>query len=369
MRTTIGLLSVLSFAVVGFGCSADAGDELAGGGENDVELIEHDEEIDAPVQTGATTPSQVAAVPVEEPPQTLTAATNNCLANPSKTVLSGAFNSQYKDQPKNGSTVDARGASWTLTEDWISTPKASTNVCWVGGEFKLTFDDSKLSPTAAWADIWHHNGGQTLKYNQANWVFDSITIRHVGDAFNLSTGAQNFTIRDSHIADVHDDCVQNDDMHAGDVHHNFFEGCYAGFSARASAGDTPNDGHLNTWNIHDNVIWMKPTRSVYKGDSPGIGQIIKWEKTNPQYAPKLVFKNNVVRVGKLPFQKGSSGDAFFFPANTDFSNNILYWDGPGKAPASLQAWFNAAHNSRIVYAIDDWNLAVFYWVVSHPGVK
>ena len=307
----------------------------------------------------------------------------DCLGRATVSVIGGSSTSAYGGTPSTGSTVDARGASWTMTDAWLATPKSSRNVCWVGGELQLTVDDTALSsttctglgygapvvPRCAWGEIWHHNGGFTLKYDNAGWIFDSVSIHHVGDAFNLSTGAQDVTLRHSHLHDVRDDCVQNDDMHALTVHDTLFEGCYVGFSARATAGVTPNDGHLNVESIHDNLIWVKPMFSVYKGDSPGNGQIIKWEKTNPQLAPHLVFKNNVVRVGKLPFQTGSSGEDFYFPPDTEFAGNTLVWDGAGPVPASLTAWFNAAHGSTVTTSVATWDSAVAAWKAAHPGVK
>jgi len=348
------------------GASAKGGQAEAGAASSEEDEPTDTSSADAGGETptdedGGVVPKEEAGAPV--PP-------SGCLSAANVVKVSGAFTSQYSGQPADNSTIDARGASWTMKDGWLSTPKSSSNVCWVGGEFSLSVDDTSISPTAAWADIWHHNGGQTLKYNNTNWTFDSITVRHVGDAFNMSDGAQNFTIRHSHIVDVRDDCVQNDDFHAGDVHHNFFEGCYAGFSARATAGVTPNDGHNNLWSIHDNIVWIKPSRSVYKGDSPGNAQLIKWEKTNPQLAPKLAFKNNMVRIGKTPFQSGSSsGESFYFPPGIDFAGNTLYWDGGGTAPASLVAMFDAAHGSKIVYTSAEWDAAVAAWKSSHPDVK
>lgn len=326
------------------------------------------DDSDVSTDNGASPPKDDGGVTAQ--PDAGVVAPSACLSAANVVKISGSFTSQYSGQPANNSTIDARGATWTMSDGWLSTPKGSTNVCWVGGDFSLSVDDTSKSPTAAWADIWHHNGGQTLKYNNTNWTFDSISIRHVGDAFNMSDGAQNFTIRHSHISDVRDDCVQNDDFHAGEVHDNFFDGCYAGFSARATDGVTPNDGHNNLWSIHDNLIWIKPSRSVYKGDSPGNAQLIKWEKTNPQLAPKLSFKNNLVRIGKAPFQIGSSSsEPFYFPPGIEFSNNTLYWDGAGAAPASLVAMFDAAHGSRIVYTSSEWDQAVGAWKAAHPTVK
>jgi hypothetical protein len=290
-----------------------------------------------------------------------------CLSRSSVTAVTGNFSTGYRGQPANGTAVDARGGTWSFENGWIATPKTSSDVCWVGGSFFLTIDDTKNTPTDAWANIWHHNGGWTLKNSNNNWTFDGIAVSHVGDAFNFASGSQNFTIKNSYISDIRDDCVQNDYMHAGSVINNFFNGCYVGFSARASSGNIPPDGHLNTWLIEDNLIWIKPMYSVYKGDSPGSGQLFKWEFAYPDYAPKLVFRNNIVRIGKRPFQAGSSGGSFYFPADIDFSANVLVWDGSDSVPSELAVMFSAAYSSRIG-TMEDWNSAADQWLNSHTSV-
>lgn len=278
-------------------------------------------------------------------------------------VFSGSY-TQYRGQPPNGSIIDARGGVWSFENGWIATPNTSSDIYWVGGEFFLTVNDEIYSPTDAWEKIWHHNGGWTLKHNNVNWVFDRVNVRHVGDAFNITSGTEFFTIKNSYVADIRDDAVQNDEMYSGNVSDNFFDGVYVGFSARA--WDIPYDGHLETWTIQDNLIWIKPMYSVFKGDSPGNGQIIKWQENAPQLCPHLIFRNNIVRVGKKPFQSGtSSGEAFYFPPDCEFDNNILVWDGELPVPQSLKNWFNQDHNSTIGSMVD-WDNAVQKWYQEHP---
>lgn len=291
---------------------------------------------------------------------------SECLAQGADLVLDGSHTSQYTGAPDNGSVVDARTASWSFENGWLATPRTSTDVCWVGGEIFLTYNDSVLTPTDAWADIWHHNGGWTLKYDNANWVFDRVTVRHVGDGFNISTGAQNFTIRNSHIADIRDDAVQNDQFHSGTITDNFIDGCYVAFSCREDID--PVDGGHNTMTVSDNLVWVKPMYSVFKGDSPGNGQIIKWQTDAPELAPHLVFTSNIVRVGQVPFQGSSSPAEFYFPPDCEFSDNVLVWDGDDPVPDELVAWFSAARNSRIG-TMAEWDAAVARWWAAHPDVK
>jgi hypothetical protein len=278
-------------------------------------------------------------------------------------VIEGAF-TQYRGAPLNASFIDARKGVWSLENGWIATPQSGKDVYWLGGEFFLTINDEIYSPTEAWRKIWHHNGGWTLKNYNTNWVFDRVSVSHVGDGFNIYGNTKFFTIKNSYISDIRDDAVQNDDFISGLVTNNFIDGTYVGFSAREDTN--PRDGGHETWTIQENLIWIKPMYSVYKGDSPGNGQIIKWQTGAPHLAPHLVFKNNIVRVGKLPFQTGtSSGEEFYFPPDCEFDNNILVWDSEQPVPQSLKNWFNSSKNSRIG-TLEDWDNAVKNWYLEHP---
>jgi hypothetical protein len=284
--------------------------------------------------------------------------------------LSGSASSNTASQV-NGSTVDARNYSVASPYGWLVTPKSGANVCWLGGEYKNTIKDADTgSPTNAWDEYWHHNGGFTLKNNNTGWIFDGVYVHHTGDAFNISTSGDNFEIRNSHIADIRDDCVQNDYYLNGYVHDNYFESCYSGFSSKASEGQSPN-GAGRTWTVSDNVIYIAPTWSVYKGDSPGNGYLIKWAKPGDGLGTpeRLVFKNNVVRIDMCPFKTGSRcGGTFYFPPDMEWSNNALYWGGAGSPPPELSAMFSAAHGSRMITEAE-WNAAVSDWKAAHPEVK
>ena len=327
----------------------------------------------APAPWDGPLASAVGRVPRVFAPATRTAplAASDCLSRPTVTTLSGTFSTTYRGTPPSGGTVDARGSVFSFPDGWVVVPGAATDVCWVGGTYRLTVDDTvststyTASPTNAWSTIWHHDGGVTTKYGQARWIWDGLSISHVGDAFNISDGSQDFEIRNVHLSDVRDDCVQNDKFLAGTVRDSFLDGCYVAFSARAS-GTVP-DGSANTWSIRNNLVWVKPMWSVYKGDSPGNGEIFKWDKANLAKTPKLVFRDNIVRVGRTPFQVGTKQGKFYVPPGTDFANNVLVWDGPGTPPPSLTAWFDAAHGSR-VGTMADWDAAVAAWRAAHPDV-
>ncbi len=314
------------------------------------------------LRLNSTACSDTPPPPPPPPPPSL-----GCLNNTNISVKSGT-DSSYTAAPASNSTVDARNYAVSNPSSWLLTPGSANNVCWFGGEYYNTIADADTgSPTNAWATYWHHNGGFTLKNSNANWVFDSVAVRHTGDAFNISTGGDNFEIKNSHISDIRDDCVQNDYYLAGNVHDNYFESCYSGFSSKASQGTTP-DGTGKTWSITNNVAYIAPTWSVYKNSSPGNGPFIKWAQPGdglgtPEH---LVFKNNVIRIDQCAFTTSCS--TFWFPSDIDFTNNSLYWGGASSPPSELTNMFNAAHGSKMITKAE-WDAAVSGWKTAHPGVK
>lgn len=298
--------------------------------------------------------------PIATPPTT----GGNCPL-PAGATLTGT-STKYTGVPPSGQTVDARGYTVSDTYGWMVVPSGGSNVCWLGGEIKNTIADSATgTPTSAWANYWHKGGGFDLK-NANGWTVDSVKVHHTGDGFNVSQGNNN-TLRNSHVYDIRDDCVQNDYYLNVSVHDNYFE-CYSGFSSKASSGQNPN-GTGNTFAIVNNIVYMKPMWSVYKGDSPGNGHLIKWAQPTAGLGTpeKLVFKNNVVRIDKCPFQSGTSCSATYFPTNADWSGNALYWGGSGSPPAELVNWFGPNHASKMITATE-WNNAVNLWKTAHPGM-
>ncbi|MGZ6005103.1 MAG: right-handed parallel beta-helix repeat-containing protein [Candidatus Saccharimonadales bacterium] len=300
------------------------------------------------------------------PPPTTTPTLGSC-ALPASTTLT-VDPHKYTGSPPSGTTVDARGLTISSLYGWLATP-GSNHICWLGGELKNTISDSDTgSPTDAWTNYWHQGGGFDLK-NVSSWTVDSATIHHTGDGFNVSSGGNNFELRNSHLYDIRDDCVQNDYYLSGSIHDNYFESCYSGFSSKASKGSAP-DGTGHTMTINNNIIYMAPTWSVYKGDSPGTGHLIKWAKPDaglgtPEH---LVFKNNVVRIDKCPFQTGSSCSTTYFPTDAEYSNNSLYWGGSGPIPAELVNLFSSKYGSRLI-SKTQWDASVAFWKGAHQGVK
>lgn len=98
------------------------------------------------VSFGSACPGSPSTTPPPSTPPTTppVASASPCLQRSSIKTTSGSFMSQYSTAPTNGSTVDARNGSWTMSDGWLATPGGGTDVCWHGGSLKLTVNDQKI---------------------------------------------------------------------------------------------------------------------------------------------------------------------------------------------------------------------------------
>ena len=100
--------------------------------------------------------------------------------------------------------VDARAASWSTTEQWaVNAGRSSApGLCWSGGVIR------GLWPTSTPWDTWHHTGA--LLIYSPNATVEQVVISEYGDAIRIEDHTPNWTIRDVHTTNSHDDCIEND---------------------------------------------------------------------------------------------------------------------------------------------------------------
>jgi hypothetical protein len=251
-------------------------------------------------------------------------------------------------------TLVASGASWVGTDPYpvtlLGTPG---DACVVNGTVIGTWADA--DPWTQWHDR------TAVRFSQPDFTVFAMNIENTGDGIKPRDGgggyAQGFTIFGNRVARAHDDCIENDYLHAGTIADNLLDGCYVMFSARAATSAL--DGTGNTLTISDNVGALEPMQSVYKGPSPGHGGFFKWSST----APSVALIGNTLMVRQAP----NHGDLDPPTRLLTCTGNVIVWLGPGAFPAEA-AWRRACPDTRITADASVYTDARARWLAGHrPG--
>lgn len=287
---------------------------------------------------------------------------SQCLARPGPvTRITGMQYKRYRlSTVAENSIFNATGAIWSgLDEQGNAIPWTITfrndgngaNSCWYGGEINGPWDEN--DDDVSWEDPFHHSGGMTIDID--DFLFEAVRVNNQGDG--LRPYGENARIRSAWLTDIHDDCVENDDLYTLTVENSFFDGCYSGFSARPHV-DNPPDGSSNLWTIRDSLMRLEPQPTVYRGPVPGHGGFFKWD--GPGRSPQVSLHNTVFRADQNP-NHGTLG----IPNGLNFescSDNTMVWLGEGPFPEPLPDCF------RITTDVQVWNDAVADWKARHAGV-
>ncbi|MGZ6898163.1 MAG: hypothetical protein ACXVJZ_12095 [Acidimicrobiia bacterium] len=311
------------------------------------------EPVPAPTPTPAPTPDPTpvpAPEPVPVPSPTPVA--SECLARPVDEVLAGEQSDRATPTLDTATTIDARTARWTQVDAWPVSITGSGPVCWVGGTIVGTYDAA-----TPW-DVFHSTGA----FNIANpdSVVEGVRIHDYGDGIRIRDGGRSFRVRGAHLTYLHDDCLEDDKLHAGVITDSLFDGCYVGISTRPTASDTVSDGHRNALVLDGSLLRLQPMPTVYKGPAPGHGGFFKWD-TDAHRSPHLVLRNDVFRADQLP-NHGSLGlpDGY----DVECSGNTIVWLGSGSFPEAA-SWRAACPDTRIVTDRAVWDAAVSAWNRGH----
>jgi len=188
----------------------------------------------------------------------------------------------------------------------------------------------------------------------------TVEVAHVtnyGDGIRIENYAENFVIRDVRITDSHDDCVEDDRQHNGLIDDSYLDGCFVLISSRPGAAVPPSvDGRANNITIQNSLLWQKgmPTCGFAGQFPPCTGPTWKWDNRSGKPGPKLVLKNDVIRID----QKPSNGD-LKFPPQVSCENTTLVWLGPGTYPVAMPPGCTVTTNISV------WNAAVSAWLARH----
>jgi hypothetical protein len=292
----------------------------------------------------------------------------NCMTRPHILKLRGAqprFDTETRGGVGDNWTVDATGATWTDASInypvIIRTSPSATrnNMCFVGGSISTNLPQDTPFPT------WHSMTGFDGRVPNLQIVATRIDNTGDGIGFN-STLATNFLVSGVHLSNIHDDCIQDDNMLGGTIEDSLFDGCYSGFSAMGFSGDI-HDGSANTLTISNSLVRVADMVSVSSGKSPGHGGFFKFAGRidTTGRGPKLVINNTIFRVDSqttanlgLPNYLDPTTNQWV-PYPVTCSNNTMVWLGKGKFPVPLPSCFKVTSDKSV------WNKAVATWTSNH----
>lgn len=297
-----------------------------------------------------------------------------CLARTGNIVnINGLIKNSYRNVNVSANTIfNASNGYWDGTRadgsriTWVIVLDGQGSSCWYGGKYTGVWDDR--SPSVTWENPYHHAGAMTIR--MSNFLVEGLRAHNQGDGVRMESGGSNFHIRGVYMSDIHDDCVENDFLHSGITEDSLFNGCYSGFSAASNASKSyDRDGSNNTWHIKNNLVYMKPFPTVHSKEFflnrgcpiPNHGILFKGWNSTYDPAPKVVFKDNIIRYDIRPCVESYKG---IIPSQLDFSecrNNIIVYLGPGEFPGKAPA-----PCFKVTKDINVWNNAVKKWKQTHP---
>ncbi len=307
----------------------------------------------------------VVASGVSAPTGARAAAPSECLARsgPIDAVVGAQFEELRRPSVADGTVFDASSAvwagrdvdgddiAWTVTLRNGDTGRGS---CWFGGEINGPWNDTDSGVT--WEEPYHHAGGMTIEL--ADFLIEGVRIDNQGDG--IRTYGPDIRVVGAHLSDIHDDCIENDDLYSVTIERSLLDGCYVGLSARPFTTSAP-DGSGNLWTVSDSLIRLEAQPTVYKGPSPGHGGFFKWDDEGR--APQLSIHDTVLRADQYP-NHGTLG----IPDGLEIascSNNTMVWLGDGDFPGELPDCFDVTTDEAV------WANAVTEWrrESSRPGAE
>ena len=238
--------------------------------------------------------------------------------------------------------------------EWPITTGGDGPGCWFGGKYQGVWNDR--DPNVTWADPYHKSGVITVRSPQ--FLVEGLRADNSGDGVRFEGNAHGFHVRGVYMSNMHDDCVENDHMNSGTIEDSLFDGCYAGISADHT--NPTLDGSNDTMVFKNNLLYMKPMPTVFRGTAPGTAMLFKGWSGAGSPAPAMVIENNVFRIDQKP-----GFESHNIPSRmkiTSCSNNVIVWLGPGEFPYNYPSCF------RITKDINVWNAAVAKWKEDHANV-
>ncbi len=251
-----------------------------------------------------------------------------------------------------GTRIDLRHVVFAATPDnrYPVSLDGGADICVAGATIRGDYDRQ-----LGWAAM-HDMNNAAVAFASPTTI-DGVRIDDVTDGLR-PRGTGPFTIVESWLSYVRDDCVENDHYESGTIDDSLFDGCYVAVSERASAGSS-DDGRGGLLTIRRSLLRLEPMPGPRDGSASdlGNGEFFKWD----DHATQLAIYDDVFLAEKV----GESGpDTMGIPAGrlAACARNVMVWLGPGDYPASLPPCFQVTKDRAV------WDDAVARWKEAHPHV-
>ena len=228
----------------------------------------------------------------------------------------------------------ADGVRYAFTVDTDEREQPSIG-CWYGGTVHGAWDEN--DPELDWETPYHRSTGLMLEHG--HFLVENISIHGQGDG--IASYGENNVIDAAYLTDIHDDCIENDDLHDLSVVNSFLDGCYVAFSARSFEHVPPFDGRGRVMEVRNSLVRLEaqPEHLLFKpraGEGPGHGQFFKWNHPggpDEDIALGLALHDNLFVAGRDSRNPGGRGlleEAL--GSITSCSGNLIVWLGEGPFP-------------------------------------
>ena len=258
---------------------------------------------------------------------------DECLTDHEVIEISGTHAEQVKySRPDPDTTFDVRGATFTsspadtLYPVSIGKYSAPAGLCFLGGTVL-----GQLDRNLTWDQVKDDYSGSGLRIGgNRPYVVDGLRVDNVADGIRprgtedlYPKDGDGFTIRNTYLTYIRDDCVENDDIAGGVISDSLFDGCYTGISERPSSGNEQENHPApagETLVLDHVLLRLEAQPGVRDSHDPSVlghGQLFKWSEV----ANTLVVRDSVFFVETVP----NSDSSFPFPPGTTTSGVTIVW--------------------------------------------
>ena len=185
---------------------------------------------------------------------------------------------------------------------------AGDRTCLVGGELRDQFGSP---PPGTWEYYHDDVNAGCVKGVAYGWYQILNTVcRGVEDGFRpqepgVNANNARFVISDTYLANIFDDCIENDYTVGGVVMDSLWESCYTGVSERPSSDRCWNTPPSEQLILDHLLLGLRPMR--HDDGTTGYGRLFKWEKCTQNTANQLVLKCSTFLVPGARLDGGADG--------------------------------------------------------------